>query len=388
MKKRFLLKKRFFLLLLLFMALIGTQGLCQDLSGQLGLSGLTGGVSGQASENLTQAMPSFDFGQMIADASAGNLNLKPQNILSKIINLFSGEFFETLRVMGLLIVIAAACGILNMMQSSFGHEGVTKVAFLACYSLATGIGAAAFSQAAQMGSNLIDDLVVFMQASVPAMGTLLITAGAPLSASAMTGAVLFIAQASAVLMKTLVLPLCYATLAVHLVNNITEDASLTRLASLGRTLSVWIMGITMTVFTACLALSGFATGIADGVGGRTAKFAVSSLIPVAGGALAETVEAVAGSALVLKNATGVSGIIFILGIAAIPVLKIAAMFLMYRITAAVLAPISDRRFSAAVDSMADCMSMLFAMVCVIVVFLIISVAILLSMSNASYMLRA
>ena len=59
--------------------------------------------------------------------------------------------------------------------------------------------------------------------------------------------------------------------------------------------------------------------------------------------LGDSIDTVLGSAVVLKNAIGVVGIIVIISICAIPVLKLALLSITYSIAAALCEPIADKK---------------------------------------------
>ena len=67
---------------------------------------------------------------------------------------------------------------------------------------------------------------------------------------------------------------------------------------------VWALGIVLTIFVGMLSLEGTLTSSVDGITAKTTKAVVTSTIPVAGKLVGETVDAVLGSANILKNAVG------------------------------------------------------------------------------------
>ena len=74
----------------------------------------------------------------------------------------------------------------------------------------------------------------------------------------------------------------------------TKTMSLTNLSKMADKTLRRILGFTFLIYTAVLSLSGFAAGTVENIGLKTARFAVSSFVPVAGGALADSVSAIAG----------------------------------------------------------------------------------------------
>ena len=68
-----------------------------------------------------------------------------------------------------------------------------------------------------------------------------------------------------------------------------------------------------------------------------------SSVPIVGSALSGAVETVMTGSLLVKNGIGVVGCIVLLVICLVPVAKLTAFWLIYRMMAAFLAPIAEER---------------------------------------------
>ena len=132
----------------------------------------------------------------------------------------------------------------------------------------------------------------------------------------------------------------------------------------------------MTIFVTLLTLAGMGAQSVDNLSTRAAKYAAQNFVPVVGNVLSSTIDTVFASAAVVKNALGIAGIVVISIICIYPLLKFAALILIYKLAASVIEPIADKRISNAVNEAANGISMLFSfLVCVTVVFSL-SVAVL------------
>jgi stage III sporulation protein AE len=92
--------------------------------------------------------------------------------------------------------------------------------------------------------------------------------------------------------------------------------------------------------------------VVDGVTSKTAKFAISTFVPVAGKYLADAADTVIGCTLLIKNAAGIAVMIGIIAICIVPLLKIAALVLIYKAAGALVEPISDKRMSSCINDVA------------------------------------
>ena len=143
----------------------------------------------------------------------------------------------------------------------------------------------------------------------------------------------------------------------------------------------------MTLFVTVLSLEGSITETVDGVTAKTAKAAVSTVIPVVGKILGDATDAVIGSAGILKNAVGTIGIIVIMGICILPIIKLSLLSFTYYIAACVCEPIGDEKVIALLESISDTFKILLAIIFCIALMLIIGITIVIKVSNGTLLYR-
>ena len=143
----------------------------------------------------------------------------------------------------------------------------------------------------------------------------------------------------------------------------------------------------MTLFVTVLSLEGTITETVDGVTAKTAKAAVSTVIPVVGKILGDATDAVIGCAGILKNAVGFVGILVIIGICIAPVLKLALLSFAYYVASCVCQPIADEKVIGLLDSIGDTFKILLAIIFCLAVLLIVGLTIVMKVSNGTLLYR-
>jgi len=78
-----------------------------------------------------------------------------------------------------------------------------------------------------------------------------------------------------------------------------------------------------------------------------------SVIPGIGSVLSAAAETVAGSAVVIKNAVGVAGILALLMICLAPLVKLAVCVLLFRLICAAIQPVCEKRMVEGIESISD-----------------------------------
>ena len=150
---------------------------------------------------------------------------------------------------------------------------------------------------------------------------------------------------------------------------------------------IWFLGIFLTIFVGVVSLEGTLSSSVDGITAKTAKAAVSSVIPVVGKILGDVVDSVLGCGVVLKNAVGIIGVVVIIGICIIPIIKIATLSIIYSLASAVVQPIADEKIVKLLDEMSGVFKLLLAILCSLSVILIIGITMVVKISNSGMMYR-
>ncbi|MDP4133156.1 MAG: stage III sporulation protein AE [Bacillota bacterium] len=368
--------KKIILLLAFFIFLIPSYAISLEDAGAAD-DGLTSG----ALENIYKVDENFSFMDITKNITEGHFSTDLKGVASKGLSVFFKEVSSNVKIMSALLLLGIFCTLLTNMQSSFGHVGTGEAAFFCCYAVLAGIAAVGFKEAADMVNSAMDSMNLFVESMIPAITSLSIAQGKIVSAPIMNTQILIGASLCDLVVKKIVMPLTYGVFALRFVNNMTQTQNLTKLCELMQKTAKWILGLMLLLFTAILSITNYAAGTTETLSLKTAKFAVRTFIPVAGGALSDTVSALTASAGAIKSAVGIAGIVVIALISAYPLIKAAALTFLYNVMAAVLEPVSDTRMSKAVGAIGECMGMLFAQLAVSAVMMIMSTAILITASG-------
>ena len=140
----------------------------------------------------------------------------------------------------------------------------------------------------------------------------MLSAGEAISGTSYCTAMMTAAQTISALSANLFLPLLNIFLGVSVMSSISPRMRLSSLCDMLYKICKWTMTFCMSVFVSVLTFQSVITTRADGAGGRALKFAVSSFVPVVGGALGESLASVRGGLKLLKSG---SGVFMIFGIA-------------------------------------------------------------------------
>ena len=325
---------------------------------------------------LNEVFPHFDFSKALTDMMQGNTGFGVTTVLNTILGFFTGELRDTLKYLAAVLIIGVLSGIVESFDAGMS-KGVKNACFFGTFALAAGILVTAFMECAQIGSKLIEDLSLLFSALIPALSTFLATSGSPVAAAALNPLLLLTLQIFTGIIHGIFLPTVFTIAALSIMNSLTENRALSGLVSFLKGFVKWGVSLLLTIFTGILSVQGFLASSADSVSLRAAKFVVGGAVPMVGGILSDAVDMVTSSSMLIKNAVGGVGFVVIVGMSVIPLLKIAAPIIMFKLCGALIAPICDKRMESAVSDLAGALSMIFVCALSVMLFLLVAVTILL-----------
>ncbi|SHE64991.1 stage III sporulation protein AE [Thermoanaerobacter uzonensis DSM 18761] len=341
----------------------------------------------EANQKNGNIFPYVDIKTYIRDVISGKQPFNIKELFENLLKLFFKELYSSVRLLTQLLILAVIGGILMNLHGSFENENISEIAFLAVYIVFILIGVKSFTEALGIGKEAIDNMVDFMQSMLPVLITLLVSVGAFTSAAFFHPVVIVTVEFIAHLMRDFILPVILLMTAVKIVGNISEKFSLNKMGDFFKTLSTASISILLSIFLGVITIQGLSSSMADGVISRTAKYTVGAFLPVVGGLLSDSVDAIIGASLLIKGAVGTYGLITIVIISAVPLIKLFSLIIIYRFAAAVIEPISDKRIVNCLSEVATSLTYIFGVLASVTVMMFFTITAIIGTANITTMLR-
>lgn len=324
--------------------------------------------------------------ELFSHIVSGKIEISVIELLTVFVKKILGEIFVSLKAMALIIGIALLCSYLTGLQDGFGKEGINNVAFFACYSVIAGIACTAFYDSAECVFQTIERISIFMKMIVPVVITALVSCGAAISASVFEPTLVAIVEITMAIIQSFFLPMVMLAAAMNVVNNLSDKFKTERLVKFMNQTIKWGLTIVITIFVSVATLQSIASSGADGLTIKLTKYAAANLIPVVGGVLSESVESVMNCSVLIKNSVGIMGIVCVTVIAVSPIIKIGAVLIVFRLTAAIAEPVSDPKIIKCLSELGNSLSVLFSMLTACTVMFIIILTVIINAGNTVIML--
>ena len=327
----------------------------------------------------------IDLNNILNQAIQGKVDNK--TIFQKILKLLGTEINTSLRTLISILVIIVIHGILKSITDSLENKNISQIIYFVQYILIVTLIMSNFTEIINLVKNTANDLVGFINMLMPLLLTLMIYTGSIATSSVLEPVILFAINLIGNLIKDILIPVVFIIVIFSIISKISDRIQIEKLSKFLRSSVVWGLGVILTIFVGVVSLEGTLSSSIDGITAKTAKTAVSTVIPVVGKILGDVVDSVLGCGIILKNAIGIVGVIIVIGICIMPIIKIAILCIMYSLASAIIQPIADDKIVKILDEMGGVFKLLLGILCSLSVLLIVGITLVVKISNSGMMYR-
>lgn len=337
----------------------------------------------EAKKYTSNVFEDTDMQELLNSALTGNID--NSKLLHGILSVIGKETLSSVKTIASIIIVIIIHSILKSITDNLENKSIGKIAYYVQYILIVTIIMSSFAEIITMVKNSVESLVAFSNLLIPLLITLVITTGNIVTANTMQPILLFLVTFIGNFISKIVLPIVLASTVLSIVSKISDKVQLEKLSKFMKSSAIWVLSIILTLFVSTLSLEGSLSSSVDGITTKTAKAAVSNVIPVVGKILSDSVDSVIGCASILKNAVGIVGVVVIIGICIVPIIKLLILMTMYYIGAAICEPLADKKIIDLLQQMGDTFKIMLAILCVLSVMLIIGTTLVMKISNSGLM---
>ena len=307
---------------------------------------------------------------LLGQLARGEMELSPQNLIDQAGRLFWNEFIGFWPLAAALTAPVLLWAVLRQFKG--GQGGLSQAAGYVCYLITALALLTIFAEQIQRIKEAVDRVGRLTQNLFPILMTLLsATGGAGLSGMLSPGA----AAASAILTQLVqgtAMTIISMAAILAVIGNLSPSLRLDGLFKLAKSCANWLLGCLMVAFLGIMSVQGMLGSAYDSASVETVRYAVDNLMPIVGGEVADTLDVLISSALLVKNAAGVTGLILLLQISLEPVLHLVAVMLMLRIISALTEPVAEGPVLSCMNQFSEVMRcLLVAIVCAAVLFMVL-----------------
>lgn len=332
-------------------------------------------INSSVRENIGE---DFNFKNMANEIINKN-NINYKNIFMKLLDLFFREISSAIKGAITIFIIVVIMAVLSNLELEKKSD-ITKIAHLACFIVIATITIATFVDTVKMLTNVVHTQTTLMQVISPFLLAVLIATGKITTTGIIQPLLLFLASFVGGVITYFVIPLLSISVAFNVICSISENIKLEKMSKIFSSVSLWTVGVVLTVFLGVLSLETSLSTSVDSLGVKTTQAAVSNFVPVVGKFFSDSLEVVVGATKIIGKTGGVIGIIGIIIVAIVPIFKLASIMGIYMLLAALVEPISnDELTSKYLSSIANTYKTMLGVLIGITILFVISTGIILNL---------
>ena len=251
-----------------------------------------------------------------------------------------------------ILLIALVSAVCTNFIRVFENSQIADISFYMMYLLIGTLLIGAFAEMQALTVNTLKSLFQFVTLLLPAYVVTIVFSAGSVSALGFYELTLLSVHILQLLFIKMVLPLIQIYVVFLFFNQLTQEDLFSQASEFLKTLLEWILKTTTAILVGLQTIQCLVAPAVDTLKNSTAHRIVKAL-PGVGGLMDSAAETIAGSALVIKNAVGVAGMIVVLLICLLPFLKLGLSVLLFRLLCALLQPISEKRMVDCIRSFSD-----------------------------------
>ena len=273
-----------------------------------------------------------------------------------------------------LILLAIAAAVFISFSDIFQTRQVSQISFYMIYLLVIGICLASFQAASEWMANGVHTLTGFMKVLYPVYFAAVTVAKGSVSSLAFYHLAIILIVVIEELLLHLIVPGIHMYVIIRVMNSLQSEDYLSKFAELLETAIGWGLKTLMGGMIGLNVIQGMLGPAIDTVK-RSAVTRGMEMVPGVGDLLGGTAEVAFGTAVLIKNSIGIVGMFLCLVLCLAPLLQLAVITLGYKLAAALVQPVSDKRITECIGGVGEGCRMLMNCIFVTGILFLVTVAI-------------
>ena len=334
-------------------------------------------------ESLAQIFPEekLSFKETAMQIISGDLELTSE-LLKRLIKEQIGYAFLSCKSNLIhMLLIALMAALFSNFSNVFQNKQISEVSFYVLYLLLIALCLNSFQTVIDWVGEGIQTILGFMSVFCPLYFVAVSAAKGSVTAVAFYNLVLFLIYLVEVLISKFLLPVIHVYIMIRVLNHLSEEDYLSKFAELLETGVSWILKTFVAGIIGLNLIQGLINPAIDTVK-RSAITRGAEAIPGIGDAIGGTAEVVIGTAVLIKNGIGMVGAVICLALCIVPLVQVAAIVLMYKLAAAVIQPVSDKRLVGCIESVSEGCRLLLRVVFTTGLLFLLTIVIVTTLTNS------
>lgn len=299
----------------------------------------------------------ISFRELVDGLVSGEINVSIKMIGEMISKQFLYEFRNTKESMVHILIIVIVASVFYNFSGVFPNSQISELSFYVLYMLLVTICLNSFRVLIGSALTGIENLLDFLLLMSPIYFLAVAIATGSATSVAFYNMILILVCIVEFVIQNFLIPFVQVYIVVRFVNELSKEEYLSKFGELIQTIITWSLRIIFGGVIGLNLIQGMLSPAIDSVK-RSVLLKSGEAIPVIGDLLGGTSEVILGTAVLIKNGIGVAGAIICIVICMTPVVEMGVITLLYKLVAAIVQPVSEKRIIGCISSMSDGTSIL------------------------------
>lgn len=279
-----------------------------------------------------------------------------------------------------IIILALFSAAIRCFGPSACKEQISDTAQMILSISLTAVLIASFYTACTISTDTLEGCISVYKAVVPVFFSAVAFASGNVTAAVYYEIVLMLITTVNLLFKSVLIKVDQIYMLISMADAVAKEERFTKAAELCVQVMKWSGRTAVVVFTGLGGLKGMLVPVSETYKKKMLYRAVQTL-PGVGSSIETVTQTVWGAAKIIKNGIGMAAVIAVLVVCAVPVLKLVLMAVLFKVTAAVIEPVADKRVVKAVNALGTAVGMLLMTVLAAVSLFLLMLAMIVMMTG-------
>ena len=294
----------------------------------------------------------IEFGDVVTALMSGDAEEAGGVLLAFLSDMVSYEFRYNWHNLVYILLIAIAAAVFSNFSGAFRNRQISDISFYVLYMLLITLCLTSFQTAAQGLEERLDSVVEFMRVLCPSYFLAVAFASGSVTSVFFYNVILLLIYVVELVIIRFVLPVIHIYIMIRVLGNLTGEDFLSESAELMHKVAAWILKTLLACVIGVNVVQGLLAPAIDTLK-RSALTRTAEALPWVGNAMGGAAEIFLGTAVLIKNGIGMAGAVIAVLICLGPIVQLALMALMYKVAAALVQPVSDKRITACISGVSE-----------------------------------
>ncbi len=284
-------------------------------------------------------------------------NSGDKGVFRDVTDIFINSFTAHKDVVINIIILAVLSAFISSFAPVLNKGMINDTAHMIIEIMLITLLMASFYSAVITSTDTIQGFIDIYKSLIPAFFSAVTFASGSITSAAYYEVVLIAITFVNDILKNVILRMVKVYLLLGFADLLMKKSPFSQAMELILTVIKWGCKLSLVAFSGVAGLKGMINPISDEAK-KSVIYKTLKIIPGIGNGVDTVSSTVAGAGAVIKNAVGVAAIIVIMAVCCMPVMKLVSLTVIFKVTAAAIEPVADKRIVKAVGNVSTAIGLL------------------------------